>query len=137
MMGMRNTVSIKVRTSDFRTLTRARTLTTPTDIGREIYLVARKLLAGVELGGLPVRLVGVRAEGLSPATSTAVQPTLEQAVDEMSERSRRADAERAMDVVRGRFGRAAIQSASAPSVRVRSGSGQGTPTTASAHGDLS
>ncbi|RYG77639.1 DNA polymerase IV, partial [bacterium] len=42
------TVSVKVRTSDFRTLTRSRSLTAPTDVGREIYLTSRDLLAGVD-----------------------------------------------------------------------------------------
>jgi len=104
------TVSIKVRTSDFRTLTRSRTLPTPTEVGREIYLVARELLAGVDLGGLPVRLVGVRAEGLSPAHLTAQQPTLEEAVADSG--LARRDAERAMDLVRDRFGSGSIQAAS-------------------------
>ena len=40
------TVSVKVRTSDLRTLTRSRTLPTPTDVGRELYLAARELIAG-------------------------------------------------------------------------------------------
>lgn len=101
------TVSLKVRTSDFRTLTRSRTLTTPTDVGREIYLAARALLAGVDLGGLSVRLVGVRTEGLSAAGSTVQQPTLEEAVAENP--SARRDVERAMDEVRDRFGRSAIR----------------------------
>jgi DNA polymerase IV len=126
------TVSIKVRTSDFRTLTRSRTLHTPTDVGREIFLVARELLAGVDLGGLPVRLVGVRAEGLSPAESTPRQPTLEEAA--AHEGPARRDAERAMDLVRGRFGPAAIASGSA----TRSGDlVTHRPTTALASGDLS
>lgn len=111
------TVSLKVRTSDFRTLTRSRTLATPTDIAREVYLAARALLAGVDLGGLPVRLVGVRAEGLSPAASTVRQPTLEEAVAENS--TARRDAERAMDLVRGRFGRSAIAVGSIPPPRRR------------------
>ena len=68
------TVAIKVRTADFRTLTRSRTLPQPTDVGREIYLAARDLLAGVDLGGLPVRLVGVRAEGLVPADDVVCLP---------------------------------------------------------------
>jgi DNA polymerase-4 len=100
------TVSIKVRTSDFRTLSRSRTLHTPTDVGREIFLVARELLAGVDLGGLPVRLIGVRAEGLSPSRTTPRQPTLDEATAD--EGVSRLHAERAMDLVRGRFGRAAI-----------------------------
>ncbi|HEY8717293.1 DNA polymerase IV [Pengzhenrongella sp.] len=109
------TVSIKVRTSDFRTLTRSRTLPTPTDVGREIYLVARELLAGVDLGGLPVRLVGVRAEGLTPASSTARQLTLEDAIADTG--IARRDAERAMDLVRGRFGSGSIQAASIGAVK--------------------
>jgi len=98
------TVSIKVRTSDFRTLNRSHTLVTPTDVGREVFLVARALLAGVDLRGLPVRLVGVRVEGLSRADVTACQPTLEEAVAGPGRR----DAERAVDEVRARFGRSAI-----------------------------
>ncbi|WP_298459685.1 DNA polymerase IV [uncultured Cellulomonas sp.] len=105
------TVSIKVRTSDFRTLTRSRTLPTPTDVGRDLHGVARDLLAAVDLGGLPVRLVGVRAEGLSPAGSTPRQPTLEEAVGD--DGAARRDAERAMDLVRARFGTAAIVPGSA------------------------
>ncbi|CAN5358753.1 DNA polymerase IV [soil metagenome] len=103
------TIAVKVRTSDFRTLTRSRTLVTPTDVGREVYLAARELLAGVDLGGLPVRLVGVRAEGLSAAASTIRQPTLDE-VSGDSEGSQR-DAERAMDRVRERFGAASIGAA--------------------------
>lgn len=129
------TVSVKVRTSDFRTLTRSRTLPTPTQVGRQIYLVARELIAGVDLGGLPVRLVGVRAEGLSPACSTAQQPTLEESVAETG--FARRDAERVMDLVRDRFGRRSIQPASTAAVtgsspRVTLGS-----TSAAAHRELS
>ncbi|HZL02486.1 MAG TPA: DNA polymerase IV [Cellulomonas sp.] len=123
------TIAVKVRTSDFRTLTRSRTLVTPTDVGREMYLAARELLAGVDLGGLPVRLVGVRAEGLSAASSTIRQPTLEEASGE-GESSRR-DAECAMDRVRERFGAASIGAAAATARVVRR------PTTDFARGDLS
>ncbi|SIQ80637.1 DNA polymerase-4 [Cellulosimicrobium aquatile] len=96
------TVSVKVRTSDFRTVTRARTLGAPTDVAREIYLVARELVAGVDLRGLAVRLVGVRAEGLEPRAEAVVQPTLEEAVVGTNAVRRRA--EEAVDAVRGRFG---------------------------------
>jgi DNA polymerase IV len=96
------TVSVKVRTSDFRTVTRSRTLVTPTDVAREIYLVARELVAGVDLHGLAVRLVGVRAEGLEGRHGSVAQPTLEEAVDEHGATRRRA--EEAVDAVRGRFG---------------------------------
>jgi DNA polymerase-4 len=105
------TVSIKVRTADFRTLTRSRTLTTPTDVARELYLAARDLLAGVDLRGLPVRLIGVRAEGLDDAATTVHQPTLEEAVE--GGVAGRREAERAMDEVRARFGRGAIRAGAA------------------------
>lgn len=100
------TVAVKIRTSDFRTLTRSRTLPQPTDVGRELYLAARDLLAAADLGGLPVRLVGVRAEGLTPAEDVVRQPTLDEAVAQNADARR--DAERAMDLVRERFGRSAI-----------------------------
>ncbi|WP_456844409.1 DNA polymerase IV [Cellulomonas sp. P5_C6] len=112
------TITVKVRTSDFRTLTRSRTLLTPTDVGRELFLAARELIAGVDLGGLPVRLVGVRAEGLSPASSTVRQPTLEEASDQPT--ATRRDAERAMDMVRDRFGRASISAGASQSTGVSS-----------------
>ncbi len=113
------TVSIKVRTSDFRTLTRSRTLVVPTDVGREVFLVSRELLAGVDLRGLPVRLVGVRAEGLSSADSTPVQPTFDELgvsaegtgpgpEEVVASREALHAAEQAMDHVRERFGRTAI-----------------------------
>lgn len=108
------TVSIKVRTADFRTLSRSRTLTTPTDVSREIYLAARDLLAGVDLRGLPVRLIGVRAEGLEDAAATVHQPTLDEAVDESV--AGRREAERAMDEVRAKFGRAAIRPGTVESI---------------------
>ncbi len=109
------TVAVKVRASDFRTLTRARTLVTPTDVGREIYLAARELLAGVDLGGLPVRLVGVRAEGLAVASQAVRQPTLEEATAD--DGADRRAAELAMDEVRRKFGSTAIRPGSAPAAR--------------------
>lgn len=99
-------VALKIRTSDFRTLSRSRTLDSPTDVGREIYLAARELLAGVDLRGLPVRLVGVRLEGLTAREGAHVQATLDEAADGTIERRRAAEA--TMDMVRERFGTAAI-----------------------------
>jgi DNA polymerase-4 len=98
------TVSIKVRTNDFRTLTRARTLDGPTDVARDVYRTARELLAGVDLRGLPVRLIGVRAESVEERAGIAEQPTLEESSSPRPYR----DAELALDAVRGRFGSAVI-----------------------------
>lgn len=119
------TVSLKVRTADWQTLTRSRTLGAPTDVAQEIFRAARDLLAGVDLAGRAVRLVGVRAEQLSSAE--ARQPTLDEAVGGPGRRG----AEQAMDEVRRRFGAAALGPGT-------SFGGEGvSPTTAPRPGDLS
>ncbi|PFG42837.1 DNA polymerase-4 [Isoptericola jiangsuensis] len=100
------TVALKVRTSDFRTLTRSRTLPVPTDVAQELYATARDLLGAVDLRGLPVRLVGVRGENLRERSTLATQPSIFD-VDDPRPTARR-DAEVAVDAVRERFGHGAI-----------------------------
>jgi len=85
------TVSVTVRTSDLRTLTRSHTLSTPTDAGREVNLVARTLLAGTDLGGQQVRLVGLRLDGLTAASGVVRGPTPDEASDLPDTRRRGAD----------------------------------------------
>jgi DNA polymerase-4 len=58
-------VSIKLRYSDFTTLTRQMTLPLPTDDARVIYRVARTLLGRSWEQGRPVRLVGIAAHALA------------------------------------------------------------------------
>lgn len=53
------TITLKLRTGDFRTLTRSRTLPSPTDSASEIAGVATFLLREAHDGRSPVRLVGV------------------------------------------------------------------------------
>ena len=99
------TVVLKVRTADFATIARSRTLGVPTDIGSDVFRAARELLGALDLGGVPVRLVGVRVEGLSRAEVR--QLTLEEAAADESTARRRAEG--AMDEVRSRFGAAAVR----------------------------
>ena len=99
------TVAIKVRFADFRTISRSRTLTTPTDSTREVFATAWSLyrhLAPSE----PVRLIGVRVEGLAPAADHPRQPVLGE-----RERGWR-DAEAAADAVAARYGPGALRPAS-------------------------
>jgi DNA polymerase-4 len=103
------TVAIKVRTVDFVTLTRSRTLPGPTDLTRQIVASARDLLARVDLRGLPVRLLGVRLEHLVPASRVTVQPTLD-GDDGGAAGQRRIEA--AGDALRRRFGSGALRPAS-------------------------
>ncbi len=61
------TVRIKVRTGDFTTWTRARTLAAPTCLTEEIYAAARDLFrTRIRLGGRGVRLIGVGASHFVP-----------------------------------------------------------------------
>ena len=98
------TVSLKVRTADFTTLTRSRTLSAPTDVAAEIFAAARDLLGSVDRRGLAVRLVGVRMEGLAVASGR--QLTLEEAADDGAPARRRAEV--VADEVRRRFGAEAV-----------------------------
>lgn len=113
------TVSIKVRWSDFTTISRSRTLREPTDVAQLVHATAGELLSA--LGPFPqaVRLVGVRAEQLVGVDSVATQLRL----DEPEHGWR--DAERAADRLRARFGAAAVSPASLLPGRGRPGGGAG------------
>jgi DNA polymerase-4 len=64
------TISLKLRFEDFTTISRSRTLGEPTDLGKRIYEEARSLYDSAAQGGRPVRLIGVRGEGLSGAVAS-------------------------------------------------------------------
>ena len=63
------TVALKLRFEDFTTISRSRTLAEPTDVGKRIYDEARSLYDAAADGGRPVRLIGVRGEGLVGAVA--------------------------------------------------------------------
>jgi hypothetical protein len=58
-----STIAVKIRDSSFRTITRQRTLTEPTDLTEPIFRVAVEL-ARPEVRGIRVRLLGVTASNL-------------------------------------------------------------------------
>lgn len=94
------TVVLKLRYSDFTTITRSRTLPEPTDLGRQIFDEIQAIYEGVRAGDRPVRLVGVRGEQL-------VDPAgIDQALWDDTDDWRHA--ENAMDAAIERFGRGAI-----------------------------
>ncbi|HEX6520568.1 MAG TPA: DNA polymerase IV [Streptosporangiaceae bacterium] len=100
------TISVKLRLANFKTMTRSRTLTHPTDVSHEIYATACALYEASGLAsGARLRLVGVRASGLIPAAKATAQPTL----DERPIGWREAD--RAMDRIAKRFGNDAVRPA--------------------------
>jgi DNA polymerase-4 len=98
------TVSIKARYADFSTVTRSRTIGQPTDVAKVIYTTAVALLEALGRSG-PLRLVGVRAEGLSRATDAPHQLTL--AGDDEEWRA----AEEVVDRAAARFGSGALRPA--------------------------
>lgn len=100
------TVSIKVRFADFTTITRSRSLRDSTDVSRDIAATARELYDALGLQRARVRLVGVRVEQLSEASSTPVQVAL----DEPEHGWR--DADRAVDRASARFGSGSVRPAS-------------------------
>lgn len=103
------TVAIKIRFADFSTITRSRTLSTPTDIAHEIYATARELYTALGLQRVRIRLVGVRLESLSEAGARADQLSLLPS-DDADPGEWRA-AEQAADALRARFGSSAVRPA--------------------------
>ena len=118
------TISIKVRFSDFTTITRSRTLRDPTDVSRDIYATARALYDGLGLQRARLRLVGVRMEGLMDCDKAPIQGLL----DEPEHGWR--DADRAVDRASARFGAGAVRPASLVE-------GERSSATAPRRGDLS
>ena len=99
-----NTISIKVRFSDFKTILRSRTLDLPTTGTQEIFEVAKSLYLGLELDRALVRLVGVSLDSL------VVNDDVTQMV--LGERtSSWQQADRAIDRVKAKFGRSSLRPA--------------------------
>ena len=70
------TVSISVRFADFTEVTRAATMSSPTDVTEEIYLAALGLYDRLRLDRARIRRVGVRVEQLVDASRAYRQPKL-------------------------------------------------------------
>jgi len=100
------TVTLKVRFSDFTTITRARTLREPTDSGRTLHEAAVGLFDALGLQRARIRLVGVRASGLTDTAQTPLQGRIGE-----PEHGWR-DADRAVDRARSRFGAGSVRPAS-------------------------
>lgn len=96
------TVVLKLKSADFKIRTRNQKLDGPTQLADRIFRTARPLLQN-EADGTPYRLIGV---GISQLRSDHVadQPSL---LD--PDAGRRADAEHAMDKLREKFGKGAIE----------------------------
>jgi DNA polymerase-4 len=94
-------VTLKLKTHDFRTLTRSRRLADPTQLADRLYGEAYALLQA-EADGRRFRLIGVGADQLVEGRLADPPSLLE------PDRMRRARVERAIDAVRGKLGAEAI-----------------------------
>lgn len=92
------TVTLKLKTADFRQRTRSQSLSAPTQLAGKIFAVCREMLAR-ETDGTAFRLMGAGVSALRPGNEAADTDMLDR---------RSASAERAMDALRRKFGQAAV-----------------------------
>lgn len=100
------TVSVKLRRSDFTTITRSRTLREATDVAKEIFATSCELYEAAGLERVRLRLVGVRMENLRDVGTATRQLSIGERETGWRE------AEQAMDRAIRRFGPDAVRPAS-------------------------
>jgi DNA polymerase IV len=97
------TITLKLKTSDFRLRTRSRRVTDPTQLAATLFHTASSLLAMEADGATRFRLIGVGADTLSDSRS-ADPPTLFH-----RELERPSRLERAVDQIRGKLGDGSVR----------------------------
>ena len=98
------TVTLKIRFSNFRTITRSRTLEAAVDTGPELYEAARALLERINPERPRIRLIGVSVSGLAPGPP-------QRQLDLLAGAPRWGEVTRAIDSIRDRFGDDAVRPA--------------------------
>ncbi len=93
-----STITLKLKTADFRQRTRSQSLHVPTQLATRIFATVREMLSR-EIDGTAFRLIGAGVSALKPGAEADDQDLLDR---------RSAHAERAMDNVRKKFGNAAV-----------------------------
>ena len=101
------TVTLKVRFSSFKTITRSRTLDEAVDTGAEIYDVARDLYLRLDPDRPRIRLLGVAVSGLAPGPPRRQLDFLT-VTSGASAKPKWSEASKAMDQIRDRFGERAV-----------------------------
>ncbi|MEZ5819989.1 MAG: DNA polymerase IV [Bradyrhizobium sp.] len=93
-----STVTLKLKTADFRQRTRSQSIQSPTQLAAKIFAISREMLAK-EIDGTAFRLMGTGVSALKPGSAADDSDMLDR---------RSAHAERAMDDLRKKFGNAAV-----------------------------
>ena len=96
------TITLKLKTADFKTITRSHSLDKPTQLAETLYQEASFMLQKVVDGKLAFRLIGVGASTILDAEEADI-PDL---MDTKTEKNK--SIESAMDNVRKKFGSSAI-----------------------------
>jgi DNA polymerase IV len=102
------TVTLKLRYSNFKTVTRSRTLDEGLDTAPELYAVARALYSKLDNARIRVRLLGVSVASLAPGPPRRQLELIDSGPRDGSKYKRWSDATRAVDSIRGRFGSDAV-----------------------------
>ncbi|BCP53888.1 DNA polymerase IV [Kaistia sp. 32K] len=95
-------VTLKLKSADFKLRTRSRQLADPTRLADRIFRTAEQLLAH-ETDGTTYRLIGVQVSDFSDPQFADPDDLVDPAA------AKRAKAEEAIDKVRGKFGKAAVE----------------------------
>ena len=93
-----STITLKLKTADFRQRTRSQSIGSPTQLAAKIFAVSREMLTR-EIDGTAFRLMGAGVSALKPGSEANDTDMLDR---------RAAHAERAMDDLRKKFGQAAV-----------------------------
>jgi DNA polymerase-4 len=93
-----STITLKLKTADFRQRTRSQSIAAPTQLAAKIFAVSREMLVK-EIDGTAFRLMGTGVSALRPGSQADDSDMLDR---------RAAHAERAMDNLRKKFGQAAV-----------------------------
>jgi DNA polymerase-4 len=93
-----STITLKLKTADFRQRTRSQSIQAPTQLAGKIFAVTREMLAK-EIDGTSFRLMGTGVSALRPGSQADDTDMLDR---------RSAHAERAIDDLRKKFGQAAV-----------------------------
>ena len=96
-----STITLKLKTQNHKIVTRSRTLDAPTQLAGIIFEVGQSLLKPL-INGTPYRLIGIGVSHFRPLKE-ADQPDLVEPI-----RTKRANAERAMDALKEKFGKTTI-----------------------------
>ncbi len=99
------TITLKIKTADFKLYTRSRTLEEPVQDSEGIYRTGLALLEGFALK-LPVRLIGLGGSGLCPGDKPRQAALFPESEDERHRRWNRVD--RAVEQISARFGGRAV-----------------------------